>query len=63
LVKDENVDVLPDSYNILIKWRNYFCQVLNVHGVNDDRQAERHTAEPLIAEPSYFEEEIAIEKI
>jgi hypothetical protein len=36
---------------------------LNVHGVNDVRQTELHTAEPLVAEPSAFEVEMAIEKL
>jgi hypothetical protein len=36
---------------------------LNVHGVNDVRQAEIHTAEPLVPEPSASEIEMAIEKL
>jgi hypothetical protein len=36
---------------------------LNVHGVNDVRQTEMHTAEPLVSEPSSFEVEITIEKL
>jgi len=36
---------------------------LNVHGVNDVRQTEIHTAEPLVPESSSFEVEIAIEKL
>jgi hypothetical protein len=44
-------------------WKNYFCQLLNVHGVNNVRQTEIHTAEPLVPEPSFFEVEIAIEKL
>jgi hypothetical protein len=36
---------------------------LHVHGVNDDRQTQVHTAEPLVAEPNAFEVEIAIEKL
>jgi len=37
---------------------------LNVqHGVNDVRQAEIHTAVPLVLEPSDFEAELAIEKL
>ena len=36
--------------------------VLNVHGVNDVRQAEIHAAEPLVPEPSAFEAEMAIQK-
>jgi len=36
---------------------------LDVHGVNDVRQMEIHTAEPLVPEPSAFEVELATEKI
>jgi hypothetical protein len=36
---------------------------LNEHGVNDVRQTEMHTAEPLVPEPNPFEIEIAIEKL
>jgi len=36
---------------------------LNVHGVNEVRQTEIHTAEPLVTEPSAFEFEMAIEKL
>jgi hypothetical protein len=36
---------------------------LNVHGVNDVRQAEIQTAEPLVSEPSDSEFEMAIEKL
>jgi len=38
LVKDENGDLIADSHNILNRWKNYFCQLLNVHGINDIRQ-------------------------
>jgi hypothetical protein len=31
LVKDENGDLLIDSRKILYRWKNYFCQLLNVH--------------------------------
>jgi hypothetical protein len=47
----------------MARWRNCFSQLLNVHGVNDVRQAEIHTAEPLVPEPSAFEVELAIEKL
>jgi hypothetical protein len=40
-----------------------FCQLLNVHGVNDVRQTEIYTAEPLVPEPSSSEVDIAIEKL
>jgi len=36
---------------------------LNVHGVNDVRQTEIHTAEPLVPEPSAFELQLAMEKL
>jgi hypothetical protein len=45
------------------RWKNYFRHLLNVHGVNDVRQTEIHTAEPLVPEPSSSEVEIAIEKL
>jgi hypothetical protein len=32
LVKDERGDLLGDPQNILTRWKNYFCQVLNVQG-------------------------------
>jgi hypothetical protein len=49
--------------SILARWRNYFFQVLNVHGVNDVRQAEIHTSELLVPEPSAFEVQLAVEKL
>jgi hypothetical protein len=38
VVKDENGDLLAYSHNILKREETYFCQLLNVHGVNDARQ-------------------------
>ena len=49
-------------HSIMVRWRNYFSQLLNVHEVNDIRQTEIHTVEPLVLEPSAFEVELAIEK-
>jgi hypothetical protein len=63
MVKEENGDLLADSHSILNRWKNYFCRLLNVHGVNDVRQTEIHTAEPLVPEPSSSEVETAIEKL
>ena len=40
-----------------------FSQLFNVHGVKDVGQAETHTAEPLVPEPSAFEVELAIGKL
>jgi hypothetical protein len=42
LVKDEKVDVLAHSHNILYTWKNYFSQLLNAHGVSDVGQIEMH---------------------
>ena len=63
IVKDENIDLVTDSHSILARWRNNFPQLLNVHGVNDVRQTEMHTTEPLVPEPSAFEFELSIEKL
>jgi hypothetical protein len=43
--------------------RNYFSQLFNVHGDRDVRQTETHIAEPLVPGPSFFEVEMAIEKL
>jgi hypothetical protein len=34
MVKEENGDLLVGSHIILNRWKNDFCQLLNVHGVN-----------------------------
>jgi hypothetical protein len=31
MVKEPNGDLLADSHSILDRWKNYFCQLLNVH--------------------------------
>ena len=62
IVKDEKGDLVADSHSIMATWRNYFSHILNVHWVSDVRQAEIHTAEPLVPEPSVLEVELAIEK-
>jgi hypothetical protein len=56
--------LVANSHSILARWRKSFSQLLNVqvHGVNDVRQKEIHTAEPLAPEPSAFEVEIPVEK-
>ena len=46
VVKDEKVDLVADCHSIVARWRNYFSQLFNVHGVKDVGQAEIHTAEP-----------------
>jgi hypothetical protein len=42
-------------------WRNYFSDILNVHGVSDVRQPEIHTVETLVTEPSALEVQLGIE--
>jgi hypothetical protein len=51
-VKDERGDLLADPHKILNRWKNYFCQLLKVHGVGGVRQTEMHTANPFVPEPS-----------
>ena len=63
IVKDEKGDLIADSHSIMTRWRNYFSQLLNVHGAKDVRQEEILTAEPLVPEPSVFDVELAIEKM
>jgi hypothetical protein len=45
---------------MLNRRKNYFCQLLNVHGAGGVRQAEMHTAEPFVPELSASEAEVAI---
>jgi len=54
---------VADPHSIMSRWRNYSSQLLNVYEVNDVRQAEIHTAEPLVPEPSVAEVELAIERL
>jgi hypothetical protein len=63
IIKDENGNLLADPQNVLNRWKNFFNQVLNVHGIHDVRQIDIHTAEPLLPEPSLVEVEIAIGKL
>jgi hypothetical protein len=63
LVKDERGDLVADPHKILNRWKNYFRQLLNVHGAGDVRQTEMHTAEPFVPEPSSSEVEVAIGKL
>jgi hypothetical protein len=43
--------------------KNFFSQVLNVHGIHSVRQKDIQTAEPLVLEPCPVEVEIAIGKL
>ena len=35
IVKDEKVDLVADPHSIVVRWRNYFSQLFNVHEVKD----------------------------
>jgi len=50
-------------HSILARWRNHFFQLFNVRGVNDAKQTEIHTAEPLVLELSASGVGMAIEKL
>jgi len=63
IVWDEMGDLVTDSHSIFARWRNHFSQLFNVHGVNNVRQTEIHTAEPLVTEPSAFEVEMVIDEL
>jgi hypothetical protein len=63
IIKDENGNLLADHQSVLNMWKNFFNQTLNVHGVNNVRQMDIQTAEPLVPEPSLVKLEIAIGKL
>jgi hypothetical protein len=63
IIKDENGNLLADPQNVLNRWKNFFNQVINVHGVHDIRQMDIHMAETLVPEPRLVEVEIAIGKL
>jgi len=63
IVKDEKVERFADLHRIMARWRNYFSQLLNVLEDKDVRQAEKHTLETLVPEPTAFELELAIGKL
>jgi len=56
-------DLVADPYSIVGRWRNYFSQLLNVHGVKNVRHTEIHTGEPLVPEPSALDIELAVEML
>jgi prolipoprotein diacylglyceryltransferase len=63
IIKDENGNLLADPQSVLNRWKNFFNQVINVHGVHDVRQMDIHTAEQSVPEPSLVEVEIVIGKL
>ena len=60
---DEKVDLVADSHRIAARWRNYFSQLFNAHGLKDVGQVEIPTADPLVPEPSASEFELDIDKL
>ena len=60
IVKDEKCDLVADCHSVMARWRTFFSQILNVHGVSDVRQAEIYTSEPLVPELSFLEVDLAI---
>ena len=40
MVMDEKGDLVADSRSIVARWRNYFSQIFNVHGVKVMGQVE-----------------------
>jgi hypothetical protein len=62
-VKDAGGDQPADPHKIWNRWRNYFCQLLNIHGAGGVRLTEIHTSEPFVPEPSASEVEVAIGKL
>jgi hypothetical protein len=63
LVKDERGDLLANPQKVLNRWKNYFCQLLNVQGLGSIMQTEIHTAESFVPEPSAADVEVAIRKL
>jgi len=63
IVKDEKGDLVADSPSIVARWKKYFSQLFNMHGVKDVGRAEIHIAEPPVPEPSAAEVELAIDKL
>jgi hypothetical protein len=62
-IKDENGNLLADFQSVLNRWKNFFNQLLYVHGVHDIRQMDIHMVEQLVAEPSLVKVETAIGKL
>jgi hypothetical protein len=63
LVNDERGDLLADHHKIFNGWKNYFCQLLNVHGEGGVRTTEMLTAEPFLPQPSASEFDVGIGKL
>jgi len=62
-LKEEKGNLVAAYHSIVVRRRKHFSQLLNVPGVNDVRQTDIHTTEPLVPAPSVFEVELTIEKL
>jgi hypothetical protein len=62
IIKDENGNLIADPQSVLNRWKFFFNQVINVHGLHDLTQTNIHTAEPLVPEPSLVEVIIGVGK-
>jgi hypothetical protein len=63
IIKDENGNVIEAPQSVPNRWKNFFNQVLNVHGVHDVRQMDIHMPEPMVPEHSLVKVEITIGKL
>jgi hypothetical protein len=63
IINDENGNLIADPQDVLNRWKDFFNQVLNVHGAHDVRQMDIHTVELLVPQPNLVKVEIAIEKL
>jgi hypothetical protein len=61
LVKDEKGNLQADCPSILNGRRNYFCQLINVSGINYFNRQKEREVKPLIPESSRCAIEIAAE--
>jgi hypothetical protein len=62
MANDEKGDKFADSHSNSARRKKHFSHLFNIYWANDVRQTEIHTAEQLVAEPSAFEFELAIER-
>ena len=53
IVKDEKGNLVADFHSIVARWRNYFSQLLNVHGVNDIKHMNIQRLGEIVLPPSH----------
>jgi hypothetical protein len=63
IIRDENGNLLADPQSVLNRWKNFFHQVLNVHGIHNAGHKDIQMAEPLVPETSLVTVEIATGKL